>query len=169
MTLPSSSSPVSSLQFRVWRDRDQELLLAKVLSFGMRAHLAPEGNCRVRKEEESISTLCPDEWMTKKKAIAYPETSGNCALTPPPHAVPGKACCNLYGDDISSYIWTVRISGTISLFKFLTQGRIVICFLSAKYSLTISHDNQRITPTPFSDHVDEHISSIPSHSAHNIP
>lgn len=141
MTLPSSSSPVSSLQFRVWRDRDQELLLAKVLSFGMRAHLAPEGNCRVRKEEESISTLCPDEWMTKKKAIAYPETSGNCALTPPPHAVPGKACCNLYGDDISSYIWTVRISGTISLFKFLTQGRIVICFLSAKHSLTISHDN----------------------------
>lgn len=85
MTLPSSSSPVSSLQFRVWRDGDQELLLAKVLSFGMRAHLAPEGNCRAKKEEELISTLCPDEWMTKKKAIADTETSGNCALLTPHH------------------------------------------------------------------------------------
>lgn len=142
MTLPSTSSPVSSLQFRVWRDRDQELLLAKVLSFGMRAHLAPEGNCRAKKEEELILTLCPDEWMTKKKAIVDTETSGNCALlTPPPHAVPGKACCNLYGDGISSYIWTVRIFGIISLSKFLVQGRTVICFLSAKHSLTISHDN----------------------------
>lgn len=50
-------------------------------------------------------TLCSDEWMTKKKAIAAPEASGNRDfLTPPPHTAPEKACWNLYDDSIFSYI-----------------------------------------------------------------